>query len=68
MSHSKSERLKQILTMWNTGDVSIREIGLAFDMPRGSVARTLFEARKRGLKVLTFTHVEAARRARLFKP
>jgi hypothetical protein len=67
MNPGKNDRLRNILEIWNTGEVSLREVGVKFDMPRDSVARLLFNARKRGFKVLTFTRQEAARRANVFK-
>ena len=67
MNRAKTERLVAILDIWNTGEVSLREVGLKFDMPRDSVARTLYAARKRGFKVLTFTHSEASQRQTIFR-
>lgn len=63
----KTERLMAILNIWNTGEVSLRQIGNKFNIPRDSVARLLFHARKRGFKVLTFTHSEASQRQQMFK-
>ena len=67
MNPAKNDRLRHILEVWNTGDVSLREVGMKFDMPRDSVARLLYHARKRGFTVLTFSHREASQRQRIFK-
>lgn len=62
MSHSKTERLNGILSLWNTGTISMREIAVEFDIPRNTVARILYDARRRGLRVIACTPSEAARR------
>ena len=67
MNPAKTDRLVAILDVWNTGKVSLREVGIKFDMPRDSVARTLYAARKRGFKVLTFSPAEASLRQKLFR-
>lgn len=52
VSKAKAERLKRMLAMWNTGKHTSAEVGVAFSLPRGSVCRILWEARRDGFRVL----------------
>lgn len=58
-----SQRRERILALWNTGDRSRSEIGVAFGISHATVAGVLCKARRGGLAVSTVTPAERGRRA-----
>jgi len=65
VSAAKTERLLKILALWNPGTKTASEIGAIFGMPRGSVLRTLWQARRRGYRVVRVSDDERIRRWRV---
>jgi hypothetical protein len=48
---AKRERLLRMVALWNDTTMTMTEIGRDVGLPRGSVARILFEARRNGMAV-----------------